>query len=69
MARLQSVIGVCPTCAAEAAWQLVTDWPAHSRWIPLTTVTIDADSPAPSPGSAAGSPAVPGSARSASTIR
>ena len=27
-------------------WALVTDWPAHGRWIPLTTVTIDRDSPA-----------------------
>jgi Polyketide cyclase / dehydrase and lipid transport len=26
-------------------WSLVTDWPAHGRWIPLTTVTIDRDSP------------------------
>jgi len=30
---------------AERVWALVTDWPAHSRWIPLTTVTIDRDSP------------------------
>jgi uncharacterized protein YndB with AHSA1/START domain len=22
-------------------WALVTDWPAQSRWIPLTTVTVD----------------------------
>jgi hypothetical protein len=35
-----------PGVAARAAWELVTDWPAHGRWIPLTTVTIDADSPA-----------------------
>lgn len=28
------------------AWELVTDWTSHSRWIPLTTVTIDPDSPA-----------------------
>lgn len=25
----------------SAAWQLVTDWPAQSRWIPLTTVFVD----------------------------
>jgi hypothetical protein len=30
---------------AEAVWALVTDWPAQSRWIPLTAVTIDRDSP------------------------
>lgn len=27
-------------------WALVTDWPAHGRWIPLTRVAIDPDSPA-----------------------
>jgi Polyketide cyclase / dehydrase and lipid transport len=26
-------------------WDLVTDWPAQTRWIPLTAVTIDHDSP------------------------
>lgn len=31
---------------AEAVWALVTDWPAQSRWIPLTTVTLDRQSPA-----------------------
>ena len=34
-----------PGVAADTAWKLVTDWPAHGRWIPLTTVTVDADSP------------------------
>jgi hypothetical protein len=34
-----------PGVPALAAWELVTDWPAHGRWIPLTTVTLDADSP------------------------
>ena len=67
MARLQSSLEL-PGVTAEAAWQLVTDWPAHGRWIPLTTVTIDATAPR-GPASAAGSPAVPGSVRSASTIR
>jgi hypothetical protein len=33
---------------AEAAWQLATDWPAHGRWIPLTVVSIDPDSPSTS---------------------
>jgi len=32
--------------SADRVWALVTDWPAHSRWIPLTRVTIDPDSPA-----------------------
>ncbi|MEO7260311.1 MAG: SRPBCC family protein [Jatrophihabitantaceae bacterium] len=32
--------------AAEAVWALVTDWPAQSRWIPLTAVTVDDHSPA-----------------------
>jgi hypothetical protein len=31
---------------APAAWQLVTDWPAQSRWIPLTTVFVDHWGPA-----------------------
>ena len=26
---------------ADRVWALVTDWPAQSRWIPLTTVTLD----------------------------
>ncbi|MGI8666371.1 MAG: SRPBCC family protein [Jatrophihabitans sp.] len=29
----------------QTVWTLITDWPAHGRWIPLTTVTLDADSP------------------------
>ena len=44
--------------SGRPAWALVTDWPAHGRWIPLTTVTIDADSPA-SQGWVPGSPAAP----------
>ncbi|MEO6704006.1 MAG: SRPBCC family protein [Jatrophihabitantaceae bacterium] len=44
MARLSSSLEL-PNVPAEQAWQLVTDWPAHSRWIPLTAVTIDPDSP------------------------
>jgi len=26
---------------ADRVWALVTDWPAQSRWVPLTTVTLD----------------------------
>ncbi|HTZ45455.1 MAG TPA: SRPBCC family protein [Jatrophihabitans sp.] len=29
----------------DLVWALVTDWPAHSRWIPFTEVAVDADSP------------------------
>jgi len=29
----------------QRVWQLVTDWPAQSRWIPLTRVFIDPDGP------------------------
>lgn len=27
---------------AAAVWELVTDWVAHGRWVPLTTVTVTA---------------------------
>ena len=26
--------------SAVAVWELLTDWPAHSRWVPATTVTV-----------------------------
>jgi hypothetical protein len=26
--------------SADDVWALLTDWPAHSRWIPATTVTV-----------------------------
>jgi hypothetical protein len=39
MARIRTDLLV--PADAEAAWQLVTDWAAQSRWIPLTTVTVD----------------------------
>jgi carbon monoxide dehydrogenase subunit G len=26
--------------SAEAVWALLTDWAAHSRWVPATTVTV-----------------------------
>jgi len=29
----------------DRVWRLVTDWPAHGRWIPFTRVTVDPDSP------------------------
>lgn len=43
MARVRSARHI--PAPPEAVWKLVTDWPAHGRWIPLTVVTIDADSP------------------------
>jgi carbon monoxide dehydrogenase subunit G len=49
MARIRTELMIDAT--AEAAWALVTDWPAQSRWIPLTTVTIDRQGPSgPGPG-------------------
>lgn len=44
MARVRSELTV--DAPAEAVWALVTDWPAQSRWIPLTTVTVDRHGPA-----------------------
>lgn len=43
MAPVRTDIIVAAT--PRQAWELVTDWTSHSRWIPLTTVTIDSDSP------------------------
>lgn len=43
MARIRTELPV--QAPAEAAWALLTDWPAQSRWIPLTTVTIDHHGP------------------------
>lgn len=43
MARVRTDTLVAAT--PRQAWNLVTDWTAHGRWIPLTTVTIDVDSP------------------------
>ncbi len=44
MARLRTELTI--QAPAEKVWALVIDWPAQSRWIPLTTVTIDRSSPA-----------------------
>jgi hypothetical protein len=38
MARITAVTEVA--APAGRTWQLVTDWPAHGRWVPLTTVTV-----------------------------
>ena len=38
MARFTAVVPVA--APVDRVWDLITDWPAHSRWIPLTTVTV-----------------------------
>ncbi len=38
MARIRTELVI--DAAAEKVWGLVTDWPAQTRWIPLTTVTV-----------------------------
>jgi hypothetical protein len=43
MARVRSVLDI--KASPDEVWALVTDWPAHGRWIPFTVVTIDDDSP------------------------
>ena len=39
MARIRTELVI--DAPAERVWALVTDWPAQSRWVPLTTVTLD----------------------------
>ncbi|MDQ1741105.1 MAG: hypothetical protein QOE53_2757 [Pseudonocardiales bacterium] len=48
MARIRTEMLI--DAPADRVWALVTDWPAQSRWIPLTTVTVDQ----PAPGGLAG---------------
>jgi len=38
MARISAMTEVA--APAGRTWQLVTDWPSHSRWVPLTTVSV-----------------------------
>jgi Polyketide cyclase / dehydrase and lipid transport len=38
VARISAVTDVA--APASRTWQLVTDWPAHGRWVPLTTVSV-----------------------------
>lgn len=45
MAPVRTDIIVAAT--PRQAWELVTDWTSHSRWIPRTRVTLDSDSPVP----------------------
>lgn len=44
MARIRTELTI--DAPAEEVWALITDWPAQSRWIPLTTVILDRHSPA-----------------------
>ncbi|HEV2886853.1 MAG TPA: SRPBCC family protein, partial [Jatrophihabitans sp.] len=43
MARIRTELVI--KAPAPAVWELVTDWPAQSRWIPLTTVVVDRQGP------------------------
>jgi uncharacterized protein YndB with AHSA1/START domain len=43
MARFTAVVDVA--ASVEQVWQRITDWPAHGRWIPLTTVRVTSDRP------------------------
>jgi len=43
MARIRTELSI--DAPADRVWALVTDWPAQSRWIPLTTVIIDRPGP------------------------
>jgi uncharacterized protein YndB with AHSA1/START domain len=38
MARFSASIDVA--APVERVWERMTDWPAHARWIPLTTVRV-----------------------------
>ena len=43
MARFTSSIEV--GVRVDDVWARITDWPAHGRWIPLTTVRVTSDRP------------------------
>jgi uncharacterized protein YndB with AHSA1/START domain len=43
MAHIRSQLVI--EAPAEAVWALITDWPAQSRWVPLTTVTVEYHGP------------------------
>jgi len=38
MARFTASIDV--DAPVERVWERITDWPAHGRWIPLTSVRV-----------------------------
>ena len=39
-----SVVADVPA-SADAVWRLITDWPAHGRWVPFTRVRVLTDRP------------------------
>jgi uncharacterized protein YndB with AHSA1/START domain len=43
MARFTSSVDVA--APVERVWRRLTDWPAHGRWIPLTTVRVTSARP------------------------
>ena len=43
MARFTASIDV--DASIGRVWERITDWPAHGRWIPLTTVRVTSDRP------------------------
>jgi hypothetical protein len=44
MASITASIDVA--APVDRVWERITDWPAHGRWTPLTTVTVTSDQPA-----------------------
>ena len=36
MTRFVAVVDV-PGAGEQAVWDRLTDWPSHTRWVPLTT--------------------------------
>lgn len=43
MARFTAAVEVRAT--PERVWQRLTDWPAHERWVPLTSITVLTEKP------------------------
>lgn len=41
MARFTATVDV--RADPQRVWQRLTDWPAHERWVPLTTITVLTD--------------------------
>lgn len=43
MARFTASIDV--RAPVSQVWERITDWPAHARWVPLTTIRLTTDRP------------------------
>ncbi len=39
------VVSLDVAAPAAATWERLTDWPAHGRWVPLTTVRVTSAAP------------------------